>query len=79
MLLSLGFKPCPDDPALYINNRMVIIVFVDDFLTAYHKSESLHAQQIKRLLSQRFKIKDCGELTQFIRIRIVRDRSKRKT
>jgi hypothetical protein len=43
MLLSLRFKPCLDDPALYTNNRMVIIVFVDDFLAAYHKSKSLHA------------------------------------
>jgi hypothetical protein len=79
MLLSLGFKPCPDDPALYTDNRMIIMVFVDDFLAAYHKSESSYAQQIKRLLSERFEMKDCGELTQFIGIRIVRDRSKRKT
>jgi hypothetical protein len=79
MLISLGFKPCPDDPALYTDNRMVIMVYVDDFLAAYHRSESLHAQQIKELLSQRFEMKDCGELTQFIGIRIVRDRSKRKT
>lgn len=79
MLLSIGFRPCPDDPALYTNNRMVIIIFVDDFLAAYHKSESLHAQQIKDLLSHRFEMKDCGELTQFIGIRIVRDRQQRKT
>jgi hypothetical protein len=79
MLLSLGFKPCPDDPALYTDNRMVIMVFVDDFLAAYHRDESMHALQIKKLLSQRFEMKDCGELTQFIGIRIVRDRLKRKT
>jgi acyl-ACP thioesterase len=63
MLLSLGFKSCPDDPALYTDNRMVIMVFVDDFLAVYHRSESKHAQQIKGLLSQRFEMKDCGELT----------------
>jgi hypothetical protein len=63
MLISLRFKPCPDDPALYTDNRMVIIVYVDDFLAAYHRSKSLHAQQIKELLSQRFEIKDCGKLT----------------
>jgi hypothetical protein len=79
MLLSLSFKSCPDDPALYTNNRIVIIVFVDDFLAVYHRSKSKHAQQIKGLLSQRFEMKDCGELTQFIGIRIVRDRLKRKT
>jgi hypothetical protein len=43
MLLSLGFQSCPDDPALYTDNRMVIMVFVDDFLAAYHRSESTHA------------------------------------
>jgi hypothetical protein len=50
MLLSLGFQTCPDDPALYTDNRMVIMVFVDDFLAAYYCSESTHAQQIKALL-----------------------------
>lgn len=79
ILLSLGFRPCPDDLALYTDNRMVIMIFVDDFLAAYHKSESLHAQQIKKLLSQRFEMKDCGELNQFIGIRIVRNRQQRKT
>jgi hypothetical protein len=79
LLLSVGFRACPDDPALYTDNRMVIMVFVDDFLAAYHKSESLHAHQIKDLLSQRFEMKDCGELTQFIGIRVIRDRQKRKT
>jgi hypothetical protein len=43
MLLLLRFKSCPNDPALYTNNRMVIIVFVDDFLATYHRSESTHA------------------------------------
>jgi hypothetical protein len=43
MLILLGFKPCPDDPALYTDNRMVIMVYVDDFLAAYYRSESLHA------------------------------------
>jgi hypothetical protein len=79
MLLLLGFQSCPDNPALYTDNRIVIIVFVDDFLATYHRSKSTHAQQIKDLLSQRFKIKDYSELTQFISIRIVRDRLKRKT
>jgi hypothetical protein len=55
------------------------MVFVDDFLAAYHKTESLHAHQIKDLLLQRFEIKDCSELTQFIGIRVIRDRQKRKT
>jgi hypothetical protein len=39
------------------------MVFVDDFLATYHKSESLHAYQVKDLLSRRFKIKDYSELT----------------
>jgi hypothetical protein len=43
MLLLLGFKSCPDDPALYTDNRMVIMVFVDDFLAVYYRSESKHA------------------------------------
>jgi hypothetical protein len=43
MLLSLGFKPYLDDPALYTNNYIVIIVFVDDFLATYYKSKSLYA------------------------------------
>jgi hypothetical protein len=43
MLLTLRFKAYPKDPALYTNNRIVIIVFVNDFLATYHKSKSKHA------------------------------------
>ena len=54
------------------------MVFVDDFLAAYHRKESKHAHQIKDLLSQRFEMKDYGELTQFIGVRVIRDRKNRK-
>ncbi|KAJ5124630.1 uncharacterized protein N7515_008455 [Penicillium bovifimosum] len=79
MLISLGFKPCPEDPCLYSDDKMIIMLFVDDFLAAYHPSESEHAFHIRDLLEQRYEMKRSGELTQFIGIRITRDRETRRT
>ncbi|KAJ5109801.1 hypothetical protein N7532_002446 [Penicillium argentinense] len=78
-LLSINFQHCPDDPCLYHDGKMIIMVFVDDFLALYHRSDKQHAIDIKRKLRQQFEMKDCGELTQFIGIRIARDRLNRKT
>ena len=55
------------------------MVFVDDFLAAFHSSESSHAYRIRDHLVKRFKIKHTDELTQFIGIRITRHRPTRRT
>ena len=77
-LLSLHLKPCPDDPALYSDHQMIVMVFVDDFFAVYPKKASARAEAVKAALQQRYQMKDCGELTQFIGVRIVRDRSTRR-
>ena len=51
-LVSLGFQPCPEDPSLYSDGKMIIMVFVDDFLAAFHSSESRHAYRIRDLLKE---------------------------
>ena len=43
LLVLLRFRLYPNDPILYTDNRIVIIVFVDDFLVAYYKSKSKYA------------------------------------
>ncbi len=79
MLTNVGLRSCPEDPALYTDSHVVMMVFVDDFLAVYHASESSHAYRIRQSLEDRFEMKHIGELSQFIGIRITRDRQSRKT
>jgi hypothetical protein len=41
--MLLGFRLCPNNPALYTNSRIIIMIFVDDFLAAYYLSEADYA------------------------------------
>jgi hypothetical protein len=36
ILLLLRFKSYPNDPTLYTNNYITIIVFINNFLTTYY-------------------------------------------
>jgi hypothetical protein len=79
VLTAVGLRSCPEDPALYTDGHVVVMVFVDDFLAVYHASEAAHAYRIRQSLEDRFEMKHIGELSQFIGVRITRDRPSRKT
>ena len=61
--MSLGFEAYPKDPSLYLDRKMIIIVFINDFLTIFYLSESRYAYRIRDLLEEQFKMKRSGELT----------------
>ncbi|KAJ5928289.1 hypothetical protein N7466_007245 [Penicillium verhagenii] len=50
-LKDLGLKPFPDDPCIYSDHKLIIMIFVDDFLGIYHKQNAEHALGIKRGLN----------------------------
>ena len=69
----MGFEPTPD-PALYKNwgTNVVIAFYVDDLAIA---GPDLNAvKSTKQQLSEHFKMKDLGEMTQFCGIRVQQDR-----
>ncbi|OOQ85189.1 Reverse transcriptase RNA-dependent DNA polymerase [Penicillium brasilianum] len=79
VLSAVGLRPCPEDPALYTDGHVVVMVFVDDFLAIYHASQTDHANCIRQSLEEKFEMKHIGELSQFVEIRITRHRPSRKT
>jgi hypothetical protein len=63
VLTAVGLRPCPEDPALYTDGHVVVMVFVDDFLAIYYASESAYAYRIRQSLEDRFEIKHISELS----------------
>lgn len=63
MLTTVGLYPYVEDPALYTNSYIVVIVFVNDFLAIYYTSESAYAYRIRQSLVDRFEIKYISKLS----------------
>jgi hypothetical protein len=63
VLTAVGLRPYLEDPTLYTNSYIVIIVFVNDFLAVYYTSESTYAYRIRQSLEDRFEIKHISELS----------------
>ena len=76
-LLTMGFSQGYSDPCLFIHRdrKLIIMVYVDDLTIVCKILE--HVRWFKQAFSERFKIKDLGEISKILGIRITRDRSKR--
>ena len=65
-----GFTQNPADNCVYYketaNDRIILIIWVDDLLIAARDSDSLN--DVKKMLTARFKMKDLGELKHFLGI-----------
>lgn len=73
---KIGFERCKYDYCLYVNNKgnekIYLILFVDDILICCsdkHKIES-----IKKLFSEKFKMKDMGKVKNYLGINIEYDK-----
>jgi hypothetical protein len=77
---ELGFVACPEEPCLYVHQEKLIIVFiyVDDFLLISPKSLMTELSNVKASLMTKYDFRDLGEATQFLNIKIIRDRPNRK-
>jgi hypothetical protein len=80
-LESLGFKRSHEDHCLYtkINAdgrlQVVVLVYVDDLIITGPSAGGI--QQLKNDLAAKFKMKDLGNLSVFLGVKVVRDRSER--
>ena len=74
---ACGFNRLRSDACVYIKHKIIIGVFVDDFIILYHKSiESLWLSEKAKLFST-FKINDLGDASFILGMRITRDRTRR--
>ena len=76
---SFGFSQCPDEPCVYRKNNENVVVFlilyVDDILLIGNDVGTLSS--VKVWLSQQFDMKDLGEASHVLGIRLYRDRQKK--
>lgn len=78
VLLKLGFKRSKHDYCVYTridergNDDVYIVIYVDDLLIMGVRAKTV--DDIKKKLSQFFKMTDCGELQHFLGMKIAYDR-----
>ena len=67
-LIKLGFTQSKQDCCLYIKGNILILIYVDDILSA-HKKGDREFERIKKSLSDRFRMKDL-QLSTFLGVEI---------
>ena len=73
-LKSMGLKQLEADPCLYTaesGETVIIAVYVDDILISTETEKKMN--QIKHQLSEKFKIKDLGEMNSFLGVQVNHD------
>ena len=79
-LVKNGFTRCHKEYCIYIQKdngaTTIIVVYVDDLTIASTNIERVNL--IKKTLSERFEMKDLGEIDYLLKIKIVRDRKIRQ-
>jgi len=79
---SLGYVRSPHDECLFVKTSrtgrvMILPLFVDDSFPAYHTADASEFKEDKAKLMARYKIKDSGDATLVLGMRVTRDRVKR--
>src|SRR6266566_2668609 len=61
-----------------INDWLIVFFFIDDIIYTYRVIDEPHVNDFRTKLIQRFEIRDLGEATWFLGIKIIRNRLQRK-
>lgn len=76
--LEIGLSVVPDSPCIFQNDWLIMIVYVDDILIAYHPHHEDRFREFELKFLQIFEFRKLGKVEHFIGIRFVRDESERK-
>ena len=77
-LKGLGFKPVLEEKCILTNGRIILFFYVDDIVILSPKEYRKEADEIVRKLMEKYEIRDLGDLTWFLNMRVTRDRPNRK-
>jgi hypothetical protein len=79
-LQDFGLRPVNEDQCLFTNNHILLMVYVDDIIIANMPNQEAreHAQKLKQALETQYELRNMGELSWFLGIRVIRDRDNRK-
>jgi hypothetical protein len=76
---ELGLKEVAGEPCLFTNDGGVLVFFyVDDIVLLCRSAALPQLHKLRQALMQRYEMRDLGELSWFLGIRVIRDREKRK-
>ena len=75
-LTELGLKEI--ESCLFTNDWLVVFFYIDDIIVMCRTKDLPKLYPFKEALFSRYEMRDLGELSWFLGIRIIRDRSKRK-
>ena len=80
LTLLVGFIRCKSDTCVYVKTSrsgrvMIICIFVDDLLIAYHIQDKHEWENIKKQFMNKFKMKDMGACEWILGMQVVRDRT----
>ena len=71
---GMGFKQCISDKCLYVkierDVKLYLLLYVDDFLIASNNQSKLNS--VKEKLASEFKMRDLGEVSYFLGVKITR-------
>ena len=76
-LKTMGYVQSNNNPCIYMSSDgefSVIGVYVDDFVIAAKSPEKIN--QVKTALSQKFDVKDLGELHEFLGVKVIQQQEK---
>ncbi|THC87359.1 hypothetical protein EYZ11_013195 [Aspergillus tanneri] len=79
-LQEFGLEPVNEDQCLFTNNHILLMVYVDDIIIANMPNQEAreNAQKLKQALEAQYELRNMGELSWFLGIRVIRDRTNRK-
>lgn len=78
VLCLMGYTPIPEDPCLFVRSGIIVFFYVDDIIAAYYRSYESEAQTFRNSLEGKWELRDMGEASWFLGIRILRDRQQHK-
>jgi hypothetical protein len=77
-LAEFELYPAPGVNCLYTNSWLILMFYVDDIIITYSKEHKAKVEQFESKLLAKYEVRVLGEATQFLGIRIVRDRPQKK-
>lgn len=79
-LQEFGLQAVNEDQCLFTNHHLMVIFYVDDIIVVNKKDPEARAeaQRFKQALENRYELRYMGEVSWFLGIRVIRDRTLRK-
>jgi hypothetical protein len=61
MLKELGLIPISKDPCLYLNDKLILMVFINNIMLIYYLKNKVIAINFKNMLQNKYKLKKMGK------------------